>query len=179
MIGATVSLAVRARIARKQLFQEFPGSVPERFHENGASGRSLKNLATRFGGASRCLEVIVTDEELWVRLGSPFSFLFSGAEYDLMHRIPISRIHTVKPLQNWTGRPIEIEFTDSAGELHRLQLTLKKRDEFLTVLPPRAEAREASLLRPACPGEAVETLLRSTNVSPGASTDELLRPDDQ
>src|SRR3954469_15230920 len=58
-----------------------PGQV--RFQERGASGRSLN--PRRIGGAAGCLEVIVTDAEVWIRSSFPFNLL--AQTYGLEHRV--------------------------------------------------------------------------------------------
>src|SRR5215831_19879752 len=44
-----------------------------RFREVGASGHSNKSMSERFGGAGNCLEVTVTDTEVWLRIIFPFN----------------------------------------------------------------------------------------------------------
>jgi hypothetical protein len=43
------------------------------FEERWTSGNSNKTKVTQWGGASNCLLVIVTDEELWVTTHFPFN----------------------------------------------------------------------------------------------------------
>ena len=62
------------------------------FRERGASGHSKKSILTTMGGASRVLEVIVTDGELWIRGIWPM-FTYIGTKYDLTHRIPVNHIN--------------------------------------------------------------------------------------
>src|SRR5437899_2356685 len=64
------------------------------FQERFASGHSLKNLLTRFGGASNCLRLVVTQDLVWVTSWFPFSLL--AAFYDLEHVIPRNNIESVE-----------------------------------------------------------------------------------
>lgn len=169
-----IAFAWMARRARAKTRHVFPTPPPERpqFRVTMASGRSLRNIATRFGGGSNALEIIVTDGELWIRIGYPFNILFSGAEYDLCHRIPLDRIHTVKPRGTLLGRGVQIEFPDEAGEEHRIQIEMRRLDRFLETVPPREPPETGSLLRPAVSPD--HTLLRPVT-SGTADRDPLLR----
>lgn len=168
------TLFFRSRVKCRRFFDSGPiGQV--RFKETWASGRSLKNVATRFGGANRCLEVMIFDDELWIRLMKPFRLLFTGAEYDLLHRIPLGEIRSVKQVRPFLRQEIELEYVDQAGESHRLQLDLVDQDEFLELIPLRSESAEHSLLRPAGAGPDEEVLLRSAGSGDVSDESTLLR----
>jgi hypothetical protein len=107
-------------------------SVRVQFHESGASGRSLKSPITRFGGASNCLLVTVTDKEVWVRTFFPFNLL--ARDFDLEHRIPREAITRAGLRVGWSRRQIELEFRDASGMPRQLLLSLRNPDAFLTVL---------------------------------------------
>lgn len=66
------------------------------YRDRWASGHSRRNIITRIAGASNCLDVIVTQNELITRLTFPFNIFFSGYEFDLLHRIKLSDICEVK-----------------------------------------------------------------------------------
>jgi len=53
--------------------------------EKTASGRSMKNFMTQYGGARNTLKVVVTPNELWLTSWFPFSLLIEI--FDLEHRI--------------------------------------------------------------------------------------------
>lgn len=100
------------------------------FEERWASGRSYKSLFTRFGGASNCLRVTVTEDELWVTLRFPFSAM--AAQLDLEHRIPRDAITKIE--QN--HKIVSVVFTLDVGEERRIDLQLRKADQFLAALQP-------------------------------------------
>ena len=114
----------------------FPQVSPDhiRFHEAGASGCSHKTTFTRFGGAGGCLQVTVTDDEVWVRTGFPFNVL--AWQVDLEHRILRASIVSVQPGDS--GRLL-LDYRDKQGQPHRLSLLLRRPDEFLRVLGMRTQ----------------------------------------
>ena len=97
-----------------------------RFRERGASGRSHRSLATKLGGASRALDVIVTDRELWIKGIWP-AFTFIAARFDLSHRVPLERVGSTRQ----DGRSVFVTVRDELDGESVLELQLKKPDEFL------------------------------------------------
>ena len=65
------------------------------FREKGASGYSFKNAITKMGGANKVLDIIVTNNELWIKGIYPM-FTFVGTKYDLTHKIPLKNINSVE-----------------------------------------------------------------------------------
>lgn len=112
----------------------FPSIPPERirFEEKKASGRSYKTWFTKLGGASRCLQITVTDTEVWIRTYFPFTAL--AQQCDLEHRIPKAAITSVQPKQSAFVRAILLDYRDERGQSHRLSLTLQKPEDFLKAL---------------------------------------------
>lgn len=112
----------------------FPPVPPERirFDEKRASGRSCKSWFTKHGGASRCLQVTVTDTEVWVRTNFPFTAL--AQQCDLEHRIPKAAITNVQPKQSAFVQTVLLEYRDERGQSHQLSLNLQKPDDFLKAL---------------------------------------------
>ena len=108
------------------------GSEQVRFHEGAASGWSHKTMFTRLGGARNCLQVTVTDTEVWIRPFFPFSIL--SRDFDLEHRIARSSITCVQPSQSTFARPLLLDYRDDRGKAHRLSLLLRKPDDFLRAL---------------------------------------------
>jgi hypothetical protein len=112
----------------------FPHVSPEhiRFEERAASGCSHKTMFTRLGGARNCLQVTVTDAEVWVRPFFPFSIL--AQELDLEHRISRASITSVQATQSAFVRSLLLDYRDERGQSHRLSLVLRKPDEFMRAL---------------------------------------------
>jgi len=102
------------------------------FKELFASGSSHRNILTRFGGASRCLTVVVTTEELWITTFFPFTAL--AGFYDLEHRIALNNILSAIP----NGPGVILEFRRENGKLGKLGLYLRDQESFLRSLGLRA-----------------------------------------
>jgi len=112
----------------------FPHVPPERisFEERASSGCSHKTMFTRLGGARNCLQVTVTDAEVWIRPFFPFSIL--AQQFDLEHRIARASITSVEPTRSAFARTLLLDYRDERGQTHRLSLALKKPDDFLRAL---------------------------------------------
>jgi hypothetical protein len=102
------------------------------FREQFASGYSHKSWITRFGGASNCLTITVTEDELWIGTFFPFSILLNT--YDLEHRIHYSQIVLVEQQK----QRITIDFKVDDSEVRRLTLVSRKADELRSVLTMHA-----------------------------------------
>lgn len=122
----------------KQTVVVSPKVPPEsiRFEERGASGCSHKTIFTRMGGARNCLQVTVTDKEVWIRPSLPFN-LFAQKQ-DLEHRFSRASITSVKPIRSLFTDTLLLEYRDERGQTHKLSLILRKPDEFLRALDFKA-----------------------------------------
>jgi len=107
VIGASILLRRRAG---KPIFPRNPEDA--RFSERGCSGRSHRTLLTRIAGASRCLLVAVTDEQLIVCPSFPFNLMFLPECYDLEHVIPAAAIREVEDQHGLFRRSIIVSFDD-------------------------------------------------------------------
>ena len=128
----TVNLAWRF-YRHRQRGVSFPplSSGQARFHEGAASGNSDKNLFSRFGGASRCLRVTVTDDEIWIRGPFPFNLI---TESDLEHRIARDAVISAQLVQSTISRRVLLDFRLPDSSKRRLSLVLRDPDGFLTAL---------------------------------------------
>ncbi|HEY3411803.1 MAG TPA: hypothetical protein VGM51_01970 [Armatimonadota bacterium] len=109
----------------------FPTEPPReiRFREASASGRSFRSVFSRFGGASNCLEVTVTDDELWTRPGWPFRLIWTGRENGLENRIPLASISAVTHT-GWRKRGRLLEYRDMSGGVGSLELRVRDVESF-------------------------------------------------
>ena len=118
---------------------------PILFRETDASGRSLKSWVTKYGGATGCLVITVTQNELCTTLSLSFLPQFSlipkrlrlyqeqalTKQSDLSHRIPKADIISVVMKSKWWWRKTyEVSYRDEAGVVNRLELIPKKCDDF-------------------------------------------------
>jgi hypothetical protein len=112
-------------------------SVNIRFEEKWTSGRSHRSFYTKVGGASMCLRVTVTDDELWIALHPPFNVLEKS---DLEHRIKKEAITNVITKGNSTI----VEFSRDDAEVGRIELYLRRPKEFLGALDLESLKKVAS-----------------------------------
>jgi hypothetical protein len=82
------------------------------FHETWRSGRSLRNMLTRIGGARNCLMVYVQRNELVVTPMFPFTLFFLPEIYGLEVRVPITSITAVERRSGLIHRCVRIAFAE-------------------------------------------------------------------
>jgi hypothetical protein len=114
----------------KKALSIFPNirSVAVKYRDKTATGYSTQSWKTKAGGASRVIDIVVTDQELWLR-----SFLlFAGItkQHDLLHKIPLSRI--TKTHQN--RDEITIDFKNEKGEKKQVIIRTRSSQEFLKLI---------------------------------------------
>ena len=102
------------------------------FQESFGSGRSLKNLYTRFAGARGCLRLVVTKEVLLITSWFPFSLI--APHSDLEHAISRNSIASVEPLSTFGRKGVQLRYVDASGDLHCFELFPKDLDGFLDAL---------------------------------------------
>lgn len=137
-IGLLVTLIVIS-FRNKTVFPKRPDS-PVLFRESGASGASQANLMTKFGGASGVLEVLVTEDELWIRPGGIFAiFNVIAKPYDLLHRVPIDHVWAADVKR----RRVTLTFQRPEGREVVFKLYLRRPNEFVDSLRLVGDVREA------------------------------------
>ena len=98
------------------------------FREKGASGFSSRSLATKFGGASRALDIIVTNNELCIKgIYPPFTYI--GTRVDLTHRIKTRDITEIEE----KGPKVELSFSKPDGD-HKVTLHIKEMAKFIQAI---------------------------------------------
>jgi len=100
------------------------------YFERWVSGVSHKNLLTKLGGANHCLSITLSQTALVIKPMAPFNLMFFAEIYDLEHAITRTSVQTIKPNGD-AGLIVEFE---SDGVPKRIDLTLRKRDEFFRAL---------------------------------------------
>ena len=114
----------------KKALEIFPSlqTVNVLFREKSVSGNSRKSLSTKLGGARNALEVIITNDELWVR--SPLLFAGFGKTYDLLHKIKLTEILNVE----LSKKNVVISFKENDKLTTTLDLKMKKNQEFVKII---------------------------------------------
>jgi len=114
----------------KKALSIFPdiNSVTVKYRDKTALGYSTKSWQTKIGGASRALDIVVTDKELWLK-----SFLlFAGItqQHDLLHRISLNKITRVKE----NGAEIILDFKNEKGEKKQVVINTRDKAGFLNCI---------------------------------------------
>lgn len=129
---AMAGFALRSRMVRRRVFPAPPSRIL--FRDRMASGAAVDPFWRGLLGASRCLELIVTPEELWVRLSWPFCIVWCGDEYGLMLRSRVDRISSLRERRRLMLRGLELELEDERGLYRRLLVVPRKPQAFLAAL---------------------------------------------
>ncbi len=108
------------------------------FCADWCSGRSLRNVLTRIGGARNCLLVYVSDDQLIVTPRFPFTLMFLPEIYGLDLTTPVASIASVEPVQHFGGRALRVSFC--LGGPAPIELKLHDERRFLDVLGRQASA---------------------------------------
>jgi len=132
---AVVILTVFYILGRRAL-KQFPKLEPGEilYSEGGASGYSTQSFATRYGGASKTLIILITKDELWIKT----YILFAGiAEYcDMLHKIPLSGILEIRQEQRTFFSKLHISFLKD-GSKNEIVLISKNNKKIEAILRER------------------------------------------
>jgi hypothetical protein len=102
------------------------------FCERGASGRARGNI---FGNAHNCLQVAITDDELWITPTFPFNLIAPYGLMGLEYRTPKSRVSRAERRASWLGTSVVLDILQpTEGKAHTVELRLKSPDAFLAAL---------------------------------------------
>jgi len=130
------AIILASAIYRRAMGKSIRPTVPSnnRFAETSASGRSLRNLITRLGGARNCLIVAVTPTSLQVHPQFPFTLMFLPEIYGLDWDIPLSKVRAVRTEKGLFGDRELVEFVTDDGRTEQFELRLRKAPEFRTAM---------------------------------------------
>jgi len=117
----------------KPLFPALPSTAE--FKESRCSGRSLKNLLTRIGGAHRALLVYVKDGELVVTPFFPFNLLFLPEIYGLDYTIPTRSISKLERKLSLFGEKVVLRFENDTPA--SVELRVRNTDALVRALAPQ------------------------------------------
>lgn len=124
----TIADHIRGRHLEKQFHQH---SMVQRFRERGVSGRCKRPF--KLTGASRVLDVVVTDQELWIKGIWPI-FTYIGSTSGLTHKIPLVNIKHVAA----KGHKAELWFTDVSNKEYRVEISIKRPQEFISSIASKS-----------------------------------------
>jgi hypothetical protein len=119
----------------KKVLSIFPDidTVTVLYRDQAASGYADKTLATKLGGASGVIDVVVTDEELWLKC----STLFAGLEgrADMIRKVPLRNVKIVNMKQE--GKKIDLSLKLESGDRKKVTLTLGNKEKFIDAVKQR------------------------------------------
>jgi hypothetical protein len=104
------------------------------FVEKWTSGRSLRSLVTKLGGARNCLLVAVTSDVLLIRPHFPFTLGFLPETYGLDWEIPRKDIKRVSKSRGLMRETVLVEFGLPQAQTGRVELMLRDADKFIQAL---------------------------------------------
>lgn len=123
----------------KKILSVFPplDSTKVVFREKRASGGSRKSFITKGGSATKVLDVIVTEKELWIKC----SLLMAGLSwaFDLVHKVSLSDINSIQINKN----KVVISFKSPKNEVTTFDLKLKKAQEFFDLIDSKKNAQQS------------------------------------
>jgi hypothetical protein len=129
-IGFAIIMLITFYDSGRKALAIFPdiNTVKVIYRDKTASGYSTKSWKTKFGGASRAIDIIVTDKELWLS-----SFLLLAGitkQHDLLHKIPLNKITSVKEKEG----KIVLNFKNAKAESKQVILSTRDNISFLKSL---------------------------------------------
>jgi len=104
------------------------------FVETRASGRSLRKIISRIGGARNCLMVAVTTSKLVICPQFPFTLMFLPEIYGLEIDVPRSRIKDVRIEKGFFSRRVVVDYLSAHGASRSFELRLSDPDAFRKAL---------------------------------------------
>ncbi len=135
-ITFVATMILSAVIYRRWLGLNFfrPKFANPLFEETWQSGRSLRNIFSRFGGANSCLWIVVANGTLHIGPHFPFNVFVTGF-YGLEQKIPVDKIIAVEKINRLFRKPaVRIDFRqDLIGE-EAFEIVCNQSDKLVTVL---------------------------------------------
>ena len=130
IVAFTVIVAFNFYDRGKKALTIFPDikTVTVVYRDRTATGYSTRSWQTRIGGASRSLDITVTDTELWIR---SFVLLAGIAQqHDLIHRIRLSNITRTKD----EGSFVKVEFKNEKGQSKQVVINTRDKTDFISAI---------------------------------------------
>lgn len=98
------------------------------FREKRASGNSKKSFITKLGGAQNILDIIITNDELWIKTHALFASI--AQTNDLLHKVKLSNITSIEKGK----KTVIVSFYNQENNITTLELLLKNREKFVKII---------------------------------------------
>jgi hypothetical protein len=135
IVWAIVVVLILALMYRrgKRALSVFPdmGSVKILYRDQSASGYSTSSLQNKLGGANRTLDLLLTEDELW--LTSKLLLASIAEKYDMLHRIALENITQVQ----LDGKKLIVDFKTENDSKKQVVVMTKVVDRLITALKSR------------------------------------------
>ena len=134
-IFAVIAVSVLYRRSKgKPTFPRLPANVA--FGETWCSGRSLRNILSKIGGARNCLLIMVQDGRFVVTPQFPFNLMFLPEIYGLDVDVPIGDIASIMPQTKLFRKVLLVEFAREA--LAPIELVVRDEAGFISAIGKRS-----------------------------------------
>lgn len=112
----------------KRALSIFPNieSVDVKYHDKSAKGYSTKSFMTKMSGANGFFEIVVTQEELWLKSTLMFSHILKTN--DLLHKVPLNKI------TNCQRKKLDVIVDFKTNENLHKQVVLRTKDPNLFMI---------------------------------------------
>jgi hypothetical protein len=139
-IGAWVgaSLVYRRMRGKPLVYARLPGT---KYRQTNASGNSHRSWITSLGGASGCLVVQVTEDELDIHPFPPFNWFFLPEIYGLEYRVPLSSVRSAELRKVFFRKAVDVVVTTPERGDEKVTLYLAYPEEFLAALGERVTGK--------------------------------------
>lgn len=112
------------------------------YSEKSASGHMVRTVQTRRAGASKMLQIVITDQELILKTNIIFAHI--AMENDLLHRIPFQNIIALETKKGFLSSKLYVRFRELNGEEKVVLLQTKNSERIKGILEQYVTALHAS-----------------------------------
>jgi hypothetical protein len=131
MMGLMLSLFAITGYFSLKRFSDLKG-IQFKYSEKFATGFSNKSWLTRHGGAKNCLHIQLTDKELIIKTFLVLAFI--ARRNDLLHRVPFSKIKSLRLEDAFYRTKLFITFVDEKNRMNEIVLVSKNNQQIKTLL---------------------------------------------
>lgn len=121
------SMITKFLVDGKRALSIFPNenTVQIVFREKRASGNTLHKNILKRGSASRVLDVIITNSEVWIKAYRIFAGM--AKKTGMLHKLPFEKIVSAR----MNHKKVDLTFISEQNETTTIQLMLKKPNDFI------------------------------------------------
>lgn len=110
-------------------------TVDIRFREKWASGRSNNSFRTRMGGAQNILDIVVTQDELWIR--TPRLFAGITKRFKLLKKSKLTQIQSIQV----NRQTVLVQINEEFNKTSEVELKMKNPAVFKNTIEGLLQSR--------------------------------------